>query len=264
LATYDVDFDKLNDHVTIQKVAEQMLGMKLRPYKDELRGCCPISQSTNSRHFCITPGLNRYVCFCDECKKFVKRGGDAIELVRRIRRHDKPLQAAREIAKHFGLDGTTPEKTQESGEKAKQGFDHKAYQRKLQPTHDALKDCGVDFETIKAWGGGYATGSGALGGRLALPLSELDGTINGFVGLALKGEEPSLKYPSGVATPFFFGLHKVQEERDLHIVYHPLDALCYAEDGYNVIASLTPVTREVLTKLIELMDAKNITDLEFH
>jgi len=264
LTAYDIDFDKLNEQVTIQQVAEQMLGMKLRPYKDELRSCCPISQSGNSRHFCITPDLNRYVCFCDECKKFAKRGGDAIELVRRVRRHDKPLAAAREIAKHFGLDGTKPETPQEPGKHATHGFDHIAYQKRLQPNHEALAECGITGETIQAWGGGFATGSGALGGRLALPVSDNEGRITGFVGIALKGEEPDLKYPQGVIAPFFFGLHMVQEDRALHIVYHPLDALRYAEDGYNVIASLTPFTREVLASLITLMDAKKITDLDFH
>jgi CHC2-type zinc finger protein len=265
LTEYDVKFDELNERVTIQQVAEQMAGVKLRPHKDELRGCCPISQSTNPRHFCITPSLNRYVCFCDTCKTFTKRGGDAIELIRRVRHFDKPLLAAREIVQHFGLDGTTPpEAKTETGHTSKKGFDHVAYQKRLQPSHDALNDCGVDFETIKAWGGGYANGNGALGGRLVLPLCELDGTINGFVGVALKGEDPELKYPNGVTVPFFFGLHMVQENRDLHIVYNPLDALRYAEDGYNVIAALIPLTREVLASLITIMNTKNITDLEFH
>lgn len=208
--------------------------------------------------------MNRYVCFCDPCKSFAKRGGDAIELVRRVRRLEKPIAAAREIVQHFRLDGTTPEKSGEPTEKGKPGFDHKAYQKKLQRAHDALKDCGIDFEVIKAWGGGYATGNGALGGRLALPLCELDGTINGFVGVTLKGEDPELKYPNGVATPYFFGLHMVAAERELHIVYQPLDALRYAEDGYNVIAALTPLTRDLLAELITIMDAKSITDLEFH
>ena len=264
MTAYDVKFDELNEHVTIQQVAEQMLGIRLRPHKDELRGCCPISQSTNPRHFCITPSLNRYVCFCDECKKFAKRGGDAIELVRRVRRHDKPLAAAKEIQKHFGFDGSAPETQPEPGHKVKRDFDHIGYQKKLLPTHDALAECGVTGETIKAWGGGYATGNGALGGRLALPLCDLDGTINGFVGVTLKGEDPDLKYPNGVVTPFFFGLHMVQAERELHIVYHPLDVLRYAEDGYNVIAALTPLTRDVLAELTTIMDAKAITDLEFH
>jgi hypothetical protein len=264
LTAYEVDFDKLNEQVTVEKVAEQMLGIKLRPHKDELRGCCPISQSTNPRHFCITPSLNRFVCFCDECKKFAKRGGDAIELVRRVRRFDKPLAAAKEIKQHFGLDGTATEASPEITQQSKRGFDPIGYQKRLLPGHDALSDCGVTTETIKEWGGGYVTGSGALGGRLGLPLCDLAGIITDFVGVALKGEEPELKYPQGVIAPFFFGLHMVKEERELHIVYNPLDALRYAEDGYNVIASLTPLTRQVLAELITIMDARKITDLEFH
>src|ERR1019366_1691094 len=192
----DVDFDALNAKVTIQQVAEQMLGMRLRPYKDELRGCCPISQSTNPRHFCITPAMNRYVCFCDDCKKFPKRGGDAIELVRRVRHYEKSLQAAKEIEKHFGLDGTAPaQPTQQTTQKSKSDFDALKYQKRLQPSHEALRDCGVTTETIKAWGGGYAIGNGALAGRLALPLCEMDGTITGFFGVSLTDEDPMLKYP---------------------------------------------------------------------
>lgn len=182
-----------------------------------------------------------------------------------MRRYDKPLAAAKEIAKHFGLEGQQlAEERQVPAEGTKGRFDAVAYQKRLLPDHEALKDCGVASATIRAWGGFYVTGGGALGGRLALPLCDLEGTIKGFVGVALKGEDPDLKYPSGVVVPFFFGVQMVQEERDLHIVTHPLDALRYAEEGYNVIASLTPITRDVLTSLTGLMDAKKITGLEFH
>jgi len=242
-----------------------MLGMRLKPYKDELRACCPISRSMNPRHFCITPTMNRYVCFCDECKKFPKHGGDAIELLRRIRRFDKPLPAAKEIAKHFGINVAKSADEIAQPTTDQKGFDASAYQKKLQPTHEALTDCNVSSETIKAWGGGYATGNAALGGRLALPLCDTEGTIKGFFGVALKGEDPDeIKFPQGVVAPFYFGVHMVKEERDLHIVYHPLDALRYAEDGCNVIAMLTPVTRDVLVSLTALMDAKKIRGIEFH
>lgn len=260
MTEHKLDFDALNEKVTIQQVAENMLGVKLRPIKDELRGCCPISQSTNPRHFCITPRMNRYVCFCDHCKTFPRRGGDGIELVRRAKKLETPLQAAKEIQAHFGLNGSPPAQP----EKPKSDFNARAYQRKLQPHHDALKDCGVSGETIEAWGGGFATGNGALGGRLALPLCDMDGTPTGFVGLSLKDEDPDLKYPAGVEIPHFFGVHKIQGERNLHIVYHPLDVLLYSEDGYNVIAVLCPITHEVLMELAVLMETKRLTDLDFH
>jgi DNA primase len=267
VAEYELSFEKLKAEVTIMQVVEDMLGMKMKPTKaDELRSCCPISQGANPRHFVVTPSLNSFVCFCDECKKFPKRGGDAIELVRRMRRFDKPLPAAKEIAKHFGINSSEPveQKAQEPVIKPKGTFDPVAYQKRLQPDHEALAECGVTAETIKAWGGGYATGSGSLAGRLVLPLTDIEGDIRGFVGVALKDEEPDLKYPTGVTPPFFFGVHMVQEGRDLHIVYHPLDALKYADDGYNVIAVLTPLTRDVLVSLLGLMDAKGITGWEPH
>jgi hypothetical protein len=93
----------------------------------------------------------------------------------------------------------------------------------------------------------------------------MNGDCVDFVGVALKeDDEPDLKYPQGVSPPTFFGAHKIQAERDLHIVYHPLDVLRYAEDGYNVVAVLCPITREVLLELADLMDAKKVPDLEFH
>ncbi len=266
MGEHALSFDRLNKQVTIQQVAEQMLGIKLMAHKDGLRACCPISQSTDPRHFVVTPSVNRYVCFCPECKKFPKRGGDAIELVRRMRRFDGPLPAANEIAKHFGLIGTqqAQEPPKESNPEGTGRFDALAYRKRLQPNHEALKDCGVSGETIKAWGGGYCA-TGALGGRLSMPLCDIEGTIMGFVGIALKGESPDLKYPKGLIVPFFFGLHMVTEERDLHLVWHPIDALRYSEDGIeNVIASLTPITRDALTNLTDVMDAKGITGLETH
>ncbi len=261
-----LSFDKLNAQVTIQQVAEQMLGIKLKPYRDELRGCCPISQSTDPRHFVVSPSKNRYVCFCPECRQFPKRGGDAIELVRRMRRFDSPVPAAKAIAEHFGLDGgTQPQDQQRQPTQEESGrFDPLTYQKRLQPDHEALAGCGVTGQTIQAWGGGYSA-TGTLAGRLSLPVCNIEGKITGFVGVALKGETPDLKYPKGMTVPFFFGLHMLTEGRDLHLVCHPLDALRYHEDGVeNVVTLLTPITRDVLTSLIGLVDAKRIIGIEFH
>ena len=266
MGEHALSFDRLNEQVTIQQVAEQMLGIRLKPYRDELRGCCPISQSTDPRHFVVSPARNRYVCFCPECKKYPKRGGDAIELVRRIRRIDRPLPAAQAIAEHFGLSGPSRSEARphEPVEQGSGRFDPLAYQKRLQVEHEALAACGVSGDTIRAWGGGYSA-TGALAGRLSLPLSGIDGAITGFVGVALKDETPDLKYPKGMTVPPFFGLHMLKERSDLHLFWHPLDALRYQEDGIeNVIAMLVPVTRDVLASLIELMSAKGITGVEFH
>lgn len=267
MAEYKFSFEKLKREVTILQVVEQLTGTKLKQTKpDEFRGCCPISNGTNPRQFVVTTTINSYVCFCDDCKRFPKRGGDAIELIRRHRRLDNLLAAAKEIAQHFGIacDGGATPAPADQPQDTNGGFDLGAFQRRLQPEHEALSECGVSSDTIKTWRGGYSAGAGSLAGRLALPICNADGSIEGFLGVALKGETPEIKYPKRVNPPQLFGSHLVQAGADLHVVQHPLDVLRYTEDGLNVVGVLQPITPDILTALAALMAAKDIQTVEFH
>src|SRR5271170_3621286 len=85
------------------------LGFNLTPKGDQLVGTCPISQVGGNTAFKITPLMNRFICFCPECKKLTKQGGDNIELMRRLRRCEA-REAAAEVQKLFSGAGKADDK----------------------------------------------------------------------------------------------------------------------------------------------------------
>ncbi len=50
------------------------LGFRLEAKGEQLVGACPISQTGNATCFKITPAMNRFICFCAECKKQPEAG----------------------------------------------------------------------------------------------------------------------------------------------------------------------------------------------
>jgi DNA primase len=258
------DFATIKKSVTIAQVIE-MLGITgLTPNGDKLRGTCPICKEGNNRAFVVTPGLNIFYCFSE------KKGGSIIDLVARFKRIPE-AQAGQQIAAHFGLNGTTqgagkaadnaPAASEGAQDRKSSTFDPREYQRSLDADHDALEALGISSETIRTFGGGYAS-KGLMRGRLALPICRVDGEISAFLGLALKGETPDILYPKGYVVPFLFGIQTLGAGT-LYLVNHPLDALRAADSGIeNVIASLTPITPDVLTTLQALMQEKDLHTLE--
>src|SRR3954453_12302680 len=106
-------------------------------------GTCPIS-GTGTNVFKITPEINRFICFCAECKKLPKAGGDCIEMVRRYRRVDYKEAAAaiqNHMKKHIGAgqaDANAPAKQEVSQERKAPGFDPLRYLATLDAEHESL------------------------------------------------------------------------------------------------------------------------------
>jgi len=255
-----LDFSKIREH-PIAEVAS-MLGITLTQKDAQLVGTCPISGAGNRTAFKLTPGMNRFFCFCPECRKLPKPGGDCIELVRRFRKLTNPRDAAAEIAAHFGAgkvaDNAPPQQEVEPSRKPAD-FDPLAYQQSLDPYHDALSD--FDPGVIKELGGGYSV-KGLNRQRLVLPIYDETRTIKAFVGIALKGEEPDLLYPKGYKPPFYMGCQNIGEGT-LYLSPHPKDMLAAMEGGVtNVLALLRPITADTLVCLTALMRARGCTELE--
>src|SRR5579863_10491059 len=114
-----IDFAKIKASVSIEQVAE-MLGIKLTAHKDQLRGPCPITKSTDPRSFVITPSKGVYYSFKEG------KGGDALTLVSKVR-GCSIREAAEAIAAHFGAEktDTSPPPMQEKEKKV--GFDAERY-----------------------------------------------------------------------------------------------------------------------------------------
>lgn len=241
------------------------LGITLRQDGEQMRGWCPISKGTPTGRapFIVSPGKNTWICFCSECKAaFPKTGGDCIELVARLKKVTTK-DAAGQIAAHFqGADkpADKPSAQQEPAPQSKSsGFDPLAYQKTLDPYHDAL----IEFEqgAISELGGGYSL-KGLNRGRLVLPVHGQSGIIDAFVGIALKGEEPRLLFPKDFKTPYFLNPHMVGEGT-LYIVNDPVELINATAAGMtNVLCVLHPLTTLCLCAITALMKTNKCTELE--
>jgi len=239
------------------------LGITLREDGEQLRGHCPISGVVAGRApFIVTPAKNAFICFCAECKKLPKQGGDCIELVARLRKIPAK-DAAGQIAAQFQGAGKPADKPSEQQEPAPQskssGFDPLAYQQTLDPYHDALAD--FDQGAIKELGGGYSS-KGLNRARLVLPVHGQSGVIEAFVGIALKGEEPRLQFPKDFKVPYFLNPHMVGEGT-LYIVNDPVELVNATASGMtNVLVVLHPLTTLCLCAITALMKTNKCTELE--
>jgi DNA primase len=75
-----VDIKHVRDTVDIVKVAEYLgLELKKKTFSEQLRAPCPIHNG-GPRALVITPSINRYFCFANECKE----GGDAVQLTAKV------------------------------------------------------------------------------------------------------------------------------------------------------------------------------------
>lgn len=262
------DFAQIKASVTITQVIE-MLGITgLTPNGDTFRGYCPICKEGNNRAFVVTPARNIFYCFSE------KKGGSVIDLVARFKRIPE-AQAGQQIAAHFGLNGAAtssaggaskaadnaPATSEGTQERKPVGFDPREYMRGLDAGHAALKNFGIPAATIRDFDGGYCA-KGLNRGRLALPVHDADGAILGFMGLALKGEQPDILYPKGFEPPPFFNLHRIGSGV-LTLVSTPRDVLrAWDNSLQDVICPLVPLTPERLEILAALMREKGITEVE--
>jgi hypothetical protein len=235
----------------------KLLGLKLTEKGEQWVGSCPISQTGNATAFKITPKLNRFICFCPECKKFPKQGGDCIELVARMRRVGHREAAAFISGAGKADDNARPQQEVADGRKPS-GFDPLKYLASLATEHDALKDLDIMPETLVAFQAGYA-GKGPLRGRLSVAWHDVTGEIKVFVGVALNGDLPLYLMGDKNPMPYWFGTHRV-EEGELRIVPTILDVMRAWENGAtNVICPLAPTNADSLTCLQSLCATKKLT-----
>ena len=248
-----VDFAELKARVPIQD-ALKWLGIELKVSPNgQLRGCCPIHDGGNPREFVVTPSKGLYFCFAG-CG-----GGDIIKLVASYRKIGSK-EAAAEIATHLGKgtvaaagNSTVPGKgTVPQNEKA--GFNPLTY---LEATHEAVQALGVSADTCSHFGAGYAP-KGILRGRMALPIHSKEGLLLAYCGRTVKGESPTLTFPTGYQpADVIFNAHRVVEG-ELYLVRDPLQVLTAHESGIeNVVSFLTEaISAQQLEMLASLLDEK--------
>lgn len=214
-----------------------------------LRGTCPCCKEGGDRAFIVYPATNSYYCWGQ------KHGGDVLELASRFYKIPNMKDVGKKLETLFNISAPRIP----TGEKE---FDAEGFGKSLDPSAPELQPLGIKTETLQLYGGGYCTRP-SLKGKLALPVQDLDGNLL-FIGIEI--ETTAIVYPKlkDAKLPYFFGEQRL-EAGTLHVVHHPLDVLRSVDGNMeNVLALLTPVTPDVLAKLKELMEAKQLETVEFH
>jgi DNA primase len=164
-----VDFKNVRDTVDIVRVAE-WLGIKLskRFMGEQMRSECPI-HGGGKRALVITPSINRYYCFANECRE----GGDAVQLTAKVLKI--PMRdAALKLQSQF-LNGTYRQDFSAQEKLAK-------VEEKLQYEHDEVQKLGLTPERAKQLGIGWMLG-GTMPKKLLVPVRTREGDAIGYIGI---------------------------------------------------------------------------------
>ena len=252
-----VDFQQIKQAATADVVIRH-LGLALKAHGDTWRGACHLCKASDQRALVVTGSKKLFHCF--KCKE----GGDMLKLVAATK-NILVRDAAIELAKLCGVSLTPVEDRKPPAPQIaeRKGFDAEKYAAGLDPSHTALEALGVSPETYRSWKAGYSP-SGVNRGRLALPVAARDGTIIGYCGRALSGDQqPSLIFPNGLTpSEHIFGADRVRDG-ELILVRDVIDVLKASENGIeNVVSFLTEtVSSAQLQYLSALMDEAHVETL---
>ncbi|PWT81337.1 MAG: hypothetical protein C5B44_03950 [Acidobacteria bacterium] len=254
-----IEFADLKQKITIEHVAA-MLGAKLKPHGQQLRGLCPICNEGGERGFVVTPAKGVYYCF-GKCRA----GGDMLALYARAK-NCSVREAAEAIAAHFKIGGAeAPTRTtipstvppSQTGVKLKP-LDY------LQPEHEAVQVLGISVATAKEWEAGFAA-KGIMRGRFAVPIKNLVGELIAYVGIAVTEEQtPRLLFPNGFKPEtVIFNAHAIEQGDTVYVARDPLQVLLASEHGVaNVVAFLADITVDAINALAVMMDEKDVPSID--
>jgi DNA primase len=176
------DFQLIKERVSIEAAA-QALGLRVTKSGASLRGECPACGTGGSRALALTPSKELFYCFS------AGAGGDVISLWGHIKKCSL-AQAGDQLAATFsiGNSGTVNRAPVNSAQSTtphappappQHGFKALDY---LEPEHDAVVAAGLDADTCRFIGAGYAP-KGVLRGTVAIPIRDESGTLLGYVGV---------------------------------------------------------------------------------
>src|SRR5436190_21239250 len=79
----------------------------------------------------------------------------------------------------------------------------------VDPTHEYLRQRGIDEETARNFGVGFFPGRGTMSGRIVIPIHNERGELVAYAGRAIDGSEPKYKVPAGFRKSMeLFNLHR--------------------------------------------------------
>lgn len=257
-----LDFAVIKQQVPIRSAIDR-LGLTMTEHAGQWRGPCPACNAGGKRALVVTPAKNAFYCFA------AHGGGDVIALVAHIR-----ATGMKEAASFLVGESAEPESSnavrrgnpsdkspEERSKEAARSLQPLSY---LEPEHDALRALGLDEETCRAFGAGYAP-KGIMRGRLAIPIHDWrSGELVAYCGRTVRGESPELIFPNGFdATSHVFNGHRI-EEGECILMRDPLEVMIAAQNGIDTgIALLTDtIVPEQLHMLAALMDEHGIPAIQ--
>jgi DNA primase len=173
-----VDFQEIKKRISIED-AVKVLGLKMKPGNNQLRGPCPRCNEGGDRALVITPSKSAYFCFAE------KKGGDQIALAAHIRAcsvRDAAVFLSGEESTGTSISTSTSGSTvpkSEGGERSDRTLQPLSY---LESDHEAVSAVGFDPEFCRHHGIGYA-GRGIMRGTVAVPFRDEHGTLLGYIGI---------------------------------------------------------------------------------
>jgi DNA primase len=164
-----VDIKQVRDTVDIVRVAEWLgLTLSKKFMGEQLRSPCPIHDG-GKRALVITPSINRYYCFANECRE----GGDAVQLTAKVLKI--PMRdAALKLQSQF-LNGTYRQDFSPQEKLAK-------VEDKMIFEHEEVRKLGLTPERAKQLGIGWMPG-GTMPKRLLVPVRTREGDTIGYIGI---------------------------------------------------------------------------------
>jgi len=226
-----LDFRFLKSRVPIERVLEVRGRLKaMRLHGDNLIGPCPIHRGDSTTAFVVTRSKNLWHCFTG-----CRRGGDVIDLVRRLDECDYRSTAVYLAS----LAGTT---TTATGD----GIPFRPFtsRLKLDPAVTFLANKGIRENTARSFEAGLYRGSGFLEGCVAVRLHDPEGQPLGYAGRRLESDpvRPG-KWRLPARLPkrsIVFNLHRVRDriEHALVIVEDPWSVMRLTQIGAPAVALL--------------------------
>jgi CHC2 zinc finger len=251
-----LDFAAIKQQVSVRSAID-LLGLKLTEHQSQWRGPCPICKSGGDRALVITPSKNAFYCFA------AHGGGDVIALASHIRavgmKDAAAFLAGDRAEPHPKLrNGAEPKKLPE--ERPKEDVRSLKPLSYLDPDHESLRALGLEGETCRHFGAGYAP-KGIMRGRLAIPIHDWrTGALVAYCGQSVRGDGGGLTFPKDFdPSAHVFNGHHAQEG-DAILMRDPLEVMVASQNGItNGISFFTiDLAAEQFQALASLMQEKSI------
>ena len=224
-----LDFAALKQEVRIED-AIALLQLDMKEGNHQFRGQCPACKGSGPRSLVITPAKQAFYCFAEGT------GGDVIALAAHIRG-----QSMKEAARFLAGEESPPSTGSSTVPKERIKEDARSLQplSYLEPGHKKLAKLGLNEDTCKAFGSGYAS-KGILRGRFAFPIHDMEGQLIAYGGVDPENSDAPIKFPKDFDPGrFVFNLDS-QNDNEILLCRSPLEVLQVHQSGIeNAVSFLT-------------------------